>query len=135
MISDHVPAVRLPPDHAAGLMASAVPARGKVADRRDLDPAPPVGRIATAAAGPPEPELGGPGPARDHAGRDTEKRGARDCGCWLPRTRSCAGIATSSAAAGPPGPCAEGAAARRPAGTSEHWSSGWPARTLNGGTA
>ena len=38
-------------------------------------------------------------------------------------------------AAGPPGPCAEGAAARRPAGTSEHWSSGWPARTLNGGTA
>jgi hypothetical protein len=30
MITDHVPAVRLPPDHAAGLMASAVPARGKV---------------------------------------------------------------------------------------------------------
>src|ERR1035441_8658125 len=26
------------------------------------------------------------------------------CGCWSPRTRSCAGTATSSAAAGPPGP-------------------------------
>ena len=28
------------------------------------------------------------------------KRGARGWGCWLPRTRSCAGTATSSAAAG-----------------------------------
>jgi hypothetical protein len=26
MITDHVPAVRLPPDHAGGLMAAAVPA-------------------------------------------------------------------------------------------------------------
>jgi hypothetical protein len=33
-------------------------------DRRDLDPAPPARRTATAAATPPEPELGGPGPAR-----------------------------------------------------------------------
>jgi transposase len=72
MITDHVPAVRLPPDHAGGLMASAVPARGSVADRRDLDPAPPARRTATAAAAPPEPELGGPGPARDPARRDTQ---------------------------------------------------------------
>src|SRR4029450_11878144 len=72
MITDHVPAVRLPPDHAGDLMAATVPARGSVADRRDLDPAPPGRRPATAAATPPEPELGGPGPARDPAGRDTE---------------------------------------------------------------
>jgi len=55
-----MPAVRLPPDHADGLLAVAVPARGGVADRRDLDPAPPTRRPATAAAAPPEPELGGP---------------------------------------------------------------------------
>jgi putative transposase len=30
----------------------------------------------------------------------------KGCGYWSPRTRSCAGTATSSAAAGPPGPCA-----------------------------
>jgi len=72
MITDHVPAVRLPPDHAGDLMAATVPARGSVADRRDLGPAPPARRPATAAATPPEPELGGPSPARDTAGRDTE---------------------------------------------------------------
>jgi hypothetical protein len=72
MITDHVPAVRLPPDHAGGLMAVAVPAQGGVADRRDLDPAPPAGRAATAAAAPPERELGGPGPARGPARRDTQ---------------------------------------------------------------
>src|SRR6266571_5006049 len=41
-------------------------------DRRDLDPAPPARRPATAAAAPPEAGLGGPGPARDPARRDTE---------------------------------------------------------------
>ena len=46
--------------------------RGDVADRRDLDPAPPARRAATAAAEPPEPELGGPGTARDPARPDTE---------------------------------------------------------------
>ena len=40
---------------------------------------------------------------------------------------------TSSAAAGPPGPCAAKPAGRRAAGTSGPWSSGWPARTLTGG--
>ena len=42
-----------------------------MADRRNLDPAPPARRPATAAAAPPEPELGGPGPARDPEWRDT----------------------------------------------------------------
>jgi len=41
-------------------MASAVPARGSLEDRRD-PPAPPARRPATAAATPPEPELGRPG--------------------------------------------------------------------------
>jgi hypothetical protein len=61
MITGHVPAARRPPDHAGGRMAAAVPAYGGVADRRDLDPAPSARRPATAAAAPPEPELGGPG--------------------------------------------------------------------------
>src|SRR5207302_1833385 len=55
-----------------GLMAAVVRARGGMADRRDLDLAPPARRTATAAAPPPEPELGGPGPARGPARRDTE---------------------------------------------------------------
>src|SRR5450759_3532328 len=41
-------------------------------DRRDLDPAPPARRPATAAAPPHDCELGGPGTARDPAQRDTE---------------------------------------------------------------
>src|SRR6266436_6389495 len=46
------------------------------------------------------------------------------CGCWSPRTPSCAGTATSSAARRPPDPRAAGPAARPPAGTSRPWSSG-----------
>src|SRR6266480_8149066 len=48
-----------------------------MADRRDLDPAPPAGRSATAAATPPERELGGPGTARGPARRDTESAAPR----------------------------------------------------------
>jgi len=36
------------------------------------------------------------------------------------RKRSCAGTTTSSAAAGPPGPCAPGPVGRRPGGASGH---------------
>ena len=72
MITGHVPAVHLPPDHPDALMAAAVPARGSMEDRRDLDPAPPARCPATAAAAPPEPGLGRPGTARDPARRDTE---------------------------------------------------------------
>src|SRR2546422_7039797 len=53
-------------------MAAAVPARGGVADRTGLDRAPPARRGAAAAAAPPGRELGGPGPARGPARRDTE---------------------------------------------------------------
>src|ERR1039457_5648086 len=49
------------------------------------------------------------------------KPAATDCGCWSPRTRSCAGTATSSAAAGPPGPCGAGPAGLRSAGISRPW--------------
>ena len=48
------------------------------------------------------------------------------------RTRSCAGIVTSSAAAGPPGPRAAGPADLRPGGTSRPWTVGWPAKTRIG---
>jgi hypothetical protein len=72
MITDHMPAVPVPPDHLAGRMAAAVPACGDVEDRRDLDPAPPGRGPAAAAAAPPEAELGGPGPARGPARRDTQ---------------------------------------------------------------
>jgi hypothetical protein len=51
------------------------------------------------------------------------------------RTRSCAGTATSSAAAGPPGPGAARPAGQPPAGTSGLWSSGWPMRTPAGAIA
>ena len=72
MITDHVPAVRVPADHATSRVAEAVPARGDMADRRDLDPAPPARRPAAAAAAPREAELGGPGTTRGAARRDTE---------------------------------------------------------------
>ena len=50
----------------------------------------------------------------------------------ITRTRSCAGTATSSAAAGLPDPSAAGPAGQRPAATSGHWSAGWPAGTPTG---
>ena len=77
MITGHVPAVRVSPDHADRYMAGAVPARGEVADCRDLDPAPPARRAAAAAAVSPGPELGGPGPARDPARRDPQSAAPR----------------------------------------------------------
>jgi hypothetical protein len=72
MITDHVPAVRVPPDHAASRGATASPACGDVEDRRDLVAAPPARRPAAPPAAPPEAELGGPGPARGPARRDAE---------------------------------------------------------------
>src|SRR6266704_6530503 len=77
MITGHVPAARLSPGHADRRMATAVPARGDVADRRDLDPAPPARRAAAAATVPPEPGLGGEGPARDPARHDSESAAPR----------------------------------------------------------
>ena len=72
MITDHVPAVRLPPDHAGDHVAAAVAARGGVEDRRDFASASPSHRPAASSGAPPEAELGGPGPARDPVRRDTE---------------------------------------------------------------
>ena len=54
MITDHVPEVRLPPDHADDHVAAAVPARGDVEDRRDFASAPPSHRPATPSGAPPE---------------------------------------------------------------------------------
>src|ERR1022692_3557631 len=135
MITDHVPALRLPSDHAGGLLVAAVPASGDVEDRRDLDLAPPARGPAATSAAPPELELGGPGSARDSAQSDTQSAPPGGSGSWSPRTRSCAGTATSSAAAGRRSPAAARPAGRPLAGTSGPWSSGWPARTPNGATA
>src|ERR1039457_3797405 len=72
MITGHVPAVRVPPDHATNQVAAAIPAQGDVEDRRALDPAPPAHGPAAPSAASPEAELGGPGPARDPAQPDTQ---------------------------------------------------------------
>ena len=53
-------------------------------DRRDLDPAPPARRPATAAAAPHETELGGPGAARDPARRDPESAAPRTAAAGHP---------------------------------------------------
>jgi hypothetical protein len=99
MITGHVPAVCVPPDHAASSRPAAVPPRGSVEERRDLDPSPPGHRPATPSAVPPEADLGGPSPARNPGQRDTESAPSRAAGCWSLQTRSCVGTATSSAAA------------------------------------
>src|SRR5580704_4005888 len=72
MITDHVPAVRLPPDHAGRRRAAAVAARGSREDSGDPTPARSACRPAAAAAAPPEAELGGSGSARNPSRRDTE---------------------------------------------------------------
>src|SRR5271166_4133032 len=53
-------------------------------DRRDLAPAPPARRTATAAAAPPEAGLGGPGPNRVAACRDTESPPTRAAAAGQP---------------------------------------------------
>ena len=71
MITDHVPAVRVPPDHAGRSVAAAVPPRGCVEDRGDPDPSPSAHRPATAAMSPAA-ELGRPRSARGPARCDTQ---------------------------------------------------------------
>ena len=85
MITDHVPAVRVPRDHATIRVAAAVPARGGVEDRRDLDPAPSTRRAAAPPAAPPKDELSGPDPARDPAQRDTQSAPPRAAAAGHPQ--------------------------------------------------
>src|SRR5436190_10088577 len=98
-------------------------------DRRDLDPAPPARRPATAAAAPPEAGLSGPGTPRDPVRGDTESPPTRAATAGHP------GHDPALAPRDRPPPLGrqvhEGArpAGRPPAGTSGPWSSGWPART------
>jgi hypothetical protein len=54
MITDQVPAVRLPLDHTCDLMAAAIPPRGRMEDRGDPDPAPPARRTAILSEGLPD---------------------------------------------------------------------------------
>src|ERR1039458_1670009 len=116
MITDHVPAVGVPPDHATSRTAAASLACGDVEDRRDLDPAPPARRPAAAAAAPPEAELGRPGPARGTAQRDTQSPPPRAAACGHPRDDPslwprAAAAAPPEAELGRPGP-ARGTAQR-----------------------
>jgi transposase len=57
MITDHVPEVHLPSDHAGRRVAAPITAWGGAEDRGDLDPAPPARHTAPAAAAPAEAEL------------------------------------------------------------------------------
>src|ERR1039458_748011 len=84
MITDHVPAVGVPPDHATNRGGVAGQARGDMEDRRDLDPAPPARRPAAPAVAPPGAELGRPGPARSPAWRDTQSAPPRSAAAGHP---------------------------------------------------
>src|SRR5260370_36695778 len=85
MITAHVPAVRVPPDHTGCRVAAVVAARGGVEDRRSPDPAPSARRTAAPAAGPGEAHRGGSGPARAPARRDTQSAAARAAAAGDPR--------------------------------------------------
>ncbi len=101
-------------------------------DHRDLDPAPPGRGPAAAAAAPPETELGGPGPARGTARRDTESSPTRIAAAGHP------GHDPSLAPRYRPPPpghqvhAGQDRPACNPPGISRPWSSGSQARTPNG---
>jgi hypothetical protein len=126
MITDHVPAVLLPPDHADRRVVAAVPAGGCVEDRRDPDPAPPARGPAAPVGGPPEAGVDGPRAARGPGGRDTE---------GTPPGAAAAGHAGHDPALAPrhrPPPLGHQVHSRqdRSAGdTAEHQGPGPPART------
>src|ERR1035437_9522977 len=95
---------------------------------------PPARRPATAAAAPPEAELGGPGPPRDPAQRDTQSAAPEPAAAGHPRHDR------ALAPRHRPPPLGRQVHARQdrpagPAGPSGPWSCGWPGRTPNGATA
>ena len=114
----------LPADHAADRVAAAVRREETVADRRDLDPAPSARRPATAERAA-RTWTGPTGPDRDLHRRDP-KPAATGSAAGHPG-RSCAGTATSSAAARTARSMRGEPAAERPrAGSVGPWSSGGP---------
>ena len=83
MITAHVPAVRVPPDHTGCRVAAAVTARGGVEDHGDPDAAPSARRPAAAQVAyllRRWRKLAGPGRARmpDPCGARTVNEGLRD---------------------------------------------------------
>ena len=75
IITDHVPAVCLPADHANDHVAAAVPARGNVEDRRDFASAPPGHRPAAPPGVPSQAETGRTGPcSRPCPASDRDRR-------------------------------------------------------------
>jgi hypothetical protein len=121
MIIDHVPAVHVPPVHAASSVAAAIRREEtwKTAEililRHQL--------AVLQRRQPRRPNLNWADRALLATLLSVIPK-ARRQGLRLLRTRSCAGTATSSADAGPPGPGAATPAARPPAGTSRRWSCG-----------
>jgi hypothetical protein len=89
MITDHVPAVRLPLDHTCDLMAAAIPPPGRMEDHGDLDPAPPARRTAILSEGlpgsPRQPTSAG---SRPGSGCSSRKSTA----CQADRSRSSQGM-------------------------------------------
>ena len=77
MITGHVPAVRLPADHAAGRVVVVVPAGGILEGRGDTAAASPARGPAAAARVPAEALVGGPGSDRGAARRDPARRASQ----------------------------------------------------------
>src|SRR5271166_3814621 len=99
-------------------------------DRRDPDPAPPARRTATATTAPPGAGLGGPGPDRVAARRDTESPPARAVAAGHPGHH----LALAPRSRPPPlgrrvHPRQDRPATRR---TSGPWSPGWGYRRIHG---
>ena len=135
MITDHVPAVRVPRDYAGRRGVAAVAARGDVEDRRDLDPAPPARRAAAPADAKAEAELGGQGPARYPARRNTESAAPRTAAAGHPGHDPGLAPRHRPPPLGRPVRARQDRPAGNPRGTSRSWSAGWPARTPTGDTA
>ena len=89
MITDDVPAVRLPLDHTCDLMAAAIPPPGRMEDHGDLDPAPPARRTAILSEGlPGSPRQ--PTSARSRPGSGCSSR--KSTACQADRSRSSQGM-------------------------------------------
>jgi hypothetical protein len=84
MIIDHGPAVRVPPDHAASSVAAVSQREETWKTAEILILRHQLAVLQQRQPASPEPELGGPGPARDPAQRDTESTPPRDAAAGHP---------------------------------------------------
>ena len=121
------------PGHYAGRCGvAAVAACGDVEDREDPDPAPPDQRAAAPAAAAAEAGLGGPGPARCPARRNTEGAAPGPAAAGYPGHDPALAPRHRPPPPGRPVRARQDRAGRQLRGTSRPWSAGWPARTRLG---